>query len=65
MKWVKLLRYCEITGDTPNAVHARRKKGTWLDGVHCQVRNNSLWINTEAVERWVEQGLKSSREASA
>ena len=34
MKWVKLLRYCEITGDTPNAVHARRKKGTWLDGVH-------------------------------
>ena len=65
MKWVKLPRYCELTGDTPNAVHARRKKGTWLDGVHCQVRSNTLWINTEAVERWVEHGLKSSREASA
>jgi len=46
MKWIKLLRYCELTGDTPNAVHARRKKGTWLDGVHCQVRNNTYGQST-------------------
>ncbi|MEW8544124.1 MAG: hypothetical protein AB2693_11375 [Candidatus Thiodiazotropha sp.] len=44
-------------------MHARRKKGIWLDGIHCQVRNNNLWINTEAVEKWVENGLLSSRRA--
>ena len=26
MKWVKLPKYCELSGDTANAVHARRKK---------------------------------------
>jgi len=45
------------------AVHARRKKGILLDGIHCQVRNNNLWINTEAVEQWIENGLLSSRKA--
>ena len=64
MKWVKLQKYCNLSGDTANAVHARRKKGVWLDGIHCQVRNNNLWINTEAVEKWVEQGLKNSNAAS-
>lgn len=64
MKWVKLPKYCELSGDTPNAVHARRKKGHWVDGVHCQVRNKNLWINTEAVEQWVEQGLKRSSAGS-
>ena len=64
MKWVKLQKYCILSGDTANAVHARRKKGVWLDGIHCQVRNNNLWINTEAVEKWVEQGLKNSNVAS-
>ena len=61
MKWVKLPKYCELSG--ANAVHARRKKGLWLDGVHCQVRNHTLWINVEAVEKWVENGLLSSRKA--
>lgn len=63
MKWVKLPKYCELSGDTPDAVHARRKKGHWVDGIHCQVRNKNLWINTEAVEKWVENGLLSSRKA--
>lgn len=63
MKWVKLQKYCNLSGDTANAVHARRKKGIWLDGVHCQVRNKNLWINLEAVEKWVENGLLSSRRA--
>lgn len=64
MKWVKVAKYCEISGDSRDAVHARRRKGIWLDGVQCQVRNKNLWVNTEAVEQWVEQGLKKSREVS-
>lgn len=55
IKWVKLRQWCRLTGDTHHAVHARRKKGIWLEGVHCQVRRHVLWINTEEVERWIER----------
>lgn len=30
--WVKLQKYAEISGDSCDAVHARRKAGKWLDG---------------------------------
>ncbi len=61
MKWVKLKKYCELTGDTPDAVHAKRRKGQFVDGVHCRIADDgNLWINTEAVERWVEQGAKAT-----
>jgi len=60
MKWVKLKKYLELSGDTSDAVHARRKNGKWLDGVHCQLRDGKLWINTEEIDKWVEQGLLKS-----
>ena len=58
-KWVRLNRYCELTGDTSAAVHARRKKGVWLDGKHTTLApDGKLWVNTEETERWVEHGNK-------
>ena len=64
MNWVKLPKYCELTGDTPDAVHAKRRKGQWLDGVHCKIApDGNLWVNLEAVERWVQQGLAATQEA--
>lgn len=64
MKWVKLKKYCELSGDTPDAVHAKRRKGQFVDGVHCRIADDgNLWINTEAVERWVEQGAKATASA--
>lgn len=36
MKWVKLKKYCQDSGDTSHAVHAKRKRGIWLDGVQCR-----------------------------
>lgn len=57
MKWVKLKKYCEYSGDTIRAVHSKRQKGTWLDGIHCKVApDGNLWINLIEVERWVESG---------
>lgn len=29
MKWVKLKKYCQDSGDTSDAVHAKRKRGIW------------------------------------
>lgn len=53
-RWVKLNRYCELTGDTPDAVHAKRKKGIWLDGVQCRLApDRKIWVNLPAVNQWV------------
>lgn len=55
--WVKLKKYCENTGDTPDAVHAKRKKGQFVDGVHCKIADDgNLWVNTVEVDKWVESG---------
>lgn len=61
MNWVKLKKYCEISGDTSNAVHAKRKRGMWLDGVQCKMGpDGNIWINLVEVERWVENGNKAT-----
>ena len=55
MKWVKLKKYCELSGDTHHAVHAKRRKGVWLDERECRVApDGNLWINLLEVEKWVE-----------
>ena len=49
-RWVKLSKHCEETGDTPDAVHARRRKRVWTDGVQCRLGpDGNLYINPEAV----------------
>jgi hypothetical protein len=64
MKWIKLSKYADISGDSPDAVHAKRKKGQFIDGVHCKIAaDGNLWINTEQVEKWVEQGSKATLNA--
>ncbi len=58
MNWVKLKRYCELSGDTSDAVHAKRRKGVFVDGVHCKVGpDGNLWVNTTAVEQWVTSSV--------
>lgn len=60
MKWVKLKKYCFDSGDTANAVHAKRKKGVWLDGIQCKMGpDGNIWINVIEVEKWVENGNKA------
>lgn len=57
MKWVKLKKYCQDSGDTSHAVHGKRKRGIWLDGLHCKVGpDGNLWVNLEEVEKWVVYG---------
>jgi len=60
MKWVRLKKYCEISGDSEDAVHQRRKKGVWIDEIQCRIApDKKLWVNTDEVDRWVEHGSKS------
>lgn len=56
IRWVKLARYCELTGDTRDSVYSKRNKRVWTDGVHCKIApDGALWVNLEEVEKWVEQ----------
>lgn len=32
--WVRVSKYCNHTGDSIDAVNARRRRGEWLEGRH-------------------------------
>lgn len=54
-RWVKLSKHCDATGDTPDAVHARRKKRVWTDGVQCRLGpDGNLYVNPQEYNAWVE-----------
>ncbi|WP_202412759.1 hypothetical protein [Duganella lactea] len=55
VEWVKLDRYIELSGDTMDAVQARRKTGKWQDGEQCKMVDGRLWISLPAVDKWIEE----------
>lgn len=54
LEWVPMNRYCELFGETPDAVDKRLRSGHWLRDVHVRQPEGSkqLWINLEAVNDW-------------
>jgi len=55
MKWVKLSKYCELSGDTPDAVYAKNRRHIWKEGAHYRkAADGCIWINTEEVDKWAE-----------
>ena len=66
LRWIRLAIYCELSGDSSDAVHARRRKRQWIDGIHCRVGpDGNLWVNPEEVNRWVEGKDQQSASSSA
>jgi hypothetical protein len=53
---ILLRRYCELTGDTAQAVHDRRQDGEWEDGKQCHIKRRRLWIDLPEVANWVRSG---------
>ena len=65
-RWVKLPRHCAVTGDTSDAVHARRRKQIWTDGVQCRLGpDGNLYINPEEYNNWVESQSQPSSARAA
>lgn len=65
-KWVKISKYCAESGDTPGAVHARRRKGQWIDGVHTQIDpGGNCWVCPDEVDRWIEGTPTAQRQVAA
>lgn len=66
LRWMRLTTYCEISGDSADAVHARRRKRQWTDGIQCKIGpDGNLWVNPEEVNRWIEQSPPGAQLARA
>ena len=64
IEWVKLAKYCELTGETRDSVMKKRSSGMFIDGVHCKIApDGNIWINLAEVEKWVEQGNQATQTA--
>ena len=64
-RWVRISKHCADTGDTPDAVHARRRKRIWIDGLQCLLGpDGNLYINPEEFNKWVEQNHNSNFRAA-
>ncbi|MCG8990832.1 excisionase family protein [Laribacter hongkongensis] len=65
LKWVKLEKYCELTGETTDSVEAKRRTGKWIEGTHWRIpADGRVWINLEEVEKWVSQSQPLRRRAA-
>lgn len=53
VKWLKVKKYEELTGDSASAVKQRRYKGIWCDGCESKLKNGSIWINLYAIDKWL------------
>lgn len=55
LKWVKVQKYCELSGDTLEGVRAKRRRRIWIEGVHwSRPADGVFYINVEEVSKWVE-----------
>jgi len=54
IEWIPVSKYCELTGETADAVDKRIRSGYWLRDIHVRQPEGSsrLWINIEAVNQW-------------
>lgn len=59
LKWVRINKYCELSGDTLEAIRARRRRRLWIEGVHWRKAGGVFWINPAEVEKWIESSANS------
>lgn len=62
-KLVTLKKYCELTGETPNAVYQRKSTGKWLLGIHYLKCDGRIWIKFYEAQKWVKNQNKATIQA--
>lgn len=50
-----LERHCEATGDTKDAVYARRKTRAWTEGLQSKRVGKKIYVNPEEYNKWVKK----------
>ena len=55
VNWIRLQKFCELTGYSADAVYGKMRKGAWAEGLHwCKAPDGHIMVNIEAYDRWVE-----------
>ena len=55
VRWIRLNRFCSLTGYSEDAVYAKIRKGQWRENLHWRkAPDGHIMINVEIFERWVE-----------
>ena len=52
VEWMKVEKFCELTGYTEEAVKQKRKNGVWLDGEIVAVIGRRLHVNVRRYDQW-------------
>ncbi|MFH0128776.1 excisionase [Variovorax sp. VaC1] len=70
MEWIPMNRYCELYGETADAIDKRLRSGHWLRDVHVRhpAGSKQSWINVTAVNDWAagrKTDVSSKRRARA
>lgn len=52
--WIRLDRYCELTGEPIATVRDRCRQGEWREGYHWRTRGRRMWVHLPRAQEWVE-----------
>jgi hypothetical protein len=64
LRYVTILRFCELSGYTKEAVKSKRRDGVWLEGcVWIKAPDGRILIDLEGYEAWVVSGRLPTRTA--
>ncbi len=54
--WVRLKKYCDMTGESEDTLKKKRYTGQIIDGYHSKVAaDGALWVHVERMSEWVEK----------
>jgi len=57
MNRVKIKRYFELSGDTPDAFDKKVKRGVFVEGIHFRkCDDNTKWVDLAKIEEWYDIG---------
>ena len=55
VQWVKLKKYCELSGETRHTVNNKLAHNIWRDGYHTKIMEDGCrWVNLLRVQEWAE-----------
>lgn len=54
IKWVKLKKFCQLTGITELAVRKKRYTGKWGEKIIKPAKDGMLYVNLEEYYKWIE-----------
>jgi hypothetical protein len=55
VKWVRVNRFCELTGFTADSVQKLIAKHKWIEGQQYRKVNGCVFVNLDGYEKWVEK----------